>query len=511
MAQPIPANAAGPNLLANPGFESGLTGWTNIGTSGAAFTQTTNPRSGSTNLAHHANASWSVNTVQTLTGLTAGTYTLTAWIKNWGVSSAGLQAYGCGDTSQSIDLPVSSSWVQVSLAVSVRSASCTVGIWSNSNTSSVVADDFSFTRITPGSGGNLPVGGDVTYRRMTAAMGGTWANSSGKQQDVLDILAAKGFNLARIRIYNQPGNPVNVDGTDYKLQPGWQDLNDAVQNAKDAKARGMKTFISLHYSDFWTNPGLQKRPAAWVGYNQSQLESATYSFTANVLNTLIRNGVTPDFVSIGNEINDVVMDVSRISSPANYYGLLKKASDAVRAASPKSKIVIHLTTPDKTLYTNWINGAVTHGLSYDLMGISLYPFWTNMSIASLANFATWAAAASGKQVLVCEVGYPWTLSAQGAGEQTLIQGNGLDADGPENYGASTSGQLRYMQEYIRAMYNTGRVAGISYWDPILIDFGTGADPNGWVVGGDVAVEDTTFFDYNTPHRALSSLSAFNTW
>lgn len=53
--------------------------------------------------------------------------------------------------------------------------------------------------------------------------------------------------------------------------------------------------------------------------------------------------------------------------------------------------------------------------------------------------------------------------------------------------------------------------GIRYWDPILIDFGDGADPNGWAVGGDVAVEDTTFFDYGSPHRALTSLTAFRTW
>jgi arabinogalactan endo-1,4-beta-galactosidase len=509
------AHAAGPNLLRNPGLESGLTGWVNSGTAGSAYVQGGNAHAGTSNLAHYASTAWSVSTVQTVTGLTAGTYTFSAWVKNWGVTSAGLQAYDCGDTSQSIDLPVTAAWQQVTLVVSVRASACTVGIWSNSNTSSLVADDFQFSMITTGAGGSMPVGGDITYRRMTAAMGGRWADASGTQRDVLDILAASGFNLARIRIYNQPGVVVNANGTNYQLQPGWQDLADAVQNAKDAKARGMKLFISLHYSDFWTNPGLQVRPAAWRDYSQAQLESATYDFTRTVMSTLQSNGVTPDFISIGNEINNSLMGVSRTGSPANYYGLLKQGAAAVRSISPATRVVVHLTAPNRTFYSTWISAAKTYGFNYDVLGVSLYPFWTGMSIASLANFASWVGGASGKQVMVCEVGYPWTTQAQGAGEVTMIKDNSLDPDGPENYGATPDGQLRYMREYLRAMYSTGRVAGIAYWDPIWVDLSTGstggADPNGWVVGGDNSVEDTTFFNYANPHVALPGLGAFRTW
>lgn len=61
------------------------------------------------------------------------------------------------------------------------------------------------------------------------------------------------------------------------------------------------------------------------------------------------------------------------------------------------------------------------------------------------------------------------------------------------------------------MYDTGKVVGISYWDPIAIDFADGADPNGWIVGGDNEVEDASLFDYGRTHRALPGLSAFRTW
>lgn len=49
-----PAAAAPANELVNPGFEKGMKGWTNTGTAGAAYTQTSNPRRGTTNLAHYS-------------------------------------------------------------------------------------------------------------------------------------------------------------------------------------------------------------------------------------------------------------------------------------------------------------------------------------------------------------------------------------------------------------------------------------------------------------------------
>ncbi|NED05295.1 hypothetical protein G3I55_26960, partial [Streptomyces sp. SID6648] len=126
--------------------------------------------------------------------------------------------------------------------------------------------------------------------------------------------------------------------------------------------------------------------------------------------------VTPAYVSIGNEINNALADVDRWTTPADYFALLSSASKAVRDTSPTSKIAIHLTTPGRDLYAGWISDAKKYGLDYDIMGVSLYPFWTDMSIASLANFASWVGSASGKPVMALETGYPWTLKASGASE-----------------------------------------------------------------------------------------------
>ncbi|MEW2287309.1 glycosyl hydrolase 53 family protein [Streptomyces sp. NPDC047841] len=166
------------------------------------------------------------------------------------------------------------------------------------------------------------------------------------------------------------------DGERQQLQPGRQDIDDAVKNAKDAKARGMKILLSFHYSDVWTNPAMQHRPADWAGCSQSRLEAAVHDFTARSLQAMKGAGVTPQYVSIGNEINNALADVSRWTSPADYFALLESASKAVRDTSPTSKIVIHLTTPDRTAYAGWITTAEANGLDYDIMGVSI--FWTRL-------------------------------------------------------------------------------------------------------------------------------------
>jgi len=512
-----------PNRLSNPGFEScDLSGWSNSGNTVAALVQYTSPHSGNCNLAHWDDQPWSVYTYQTLTGLPDGSYSFKGWFMNWGVTTAYIKAENCGGPTLTATIPPLTIYSQITIPdIPVTGGQCTVGIFTSSDVQAIVADDMEFRLngapppATPTPTAAPPhtmyVGGDITYRRLAMASGGRYANQAGQEQDVLDVLAGEGFDLARIRIYNEPGNFIDYNGSTYQLQPGYQDLNDAVQNAQAAKARGMKIFISLHYSDFWTNPGIQMRPVAWANYNKIQLRTATYNYTVQVMNTLMAAGVTPEYVSIGNEINNGIMDTDRWSQTSDYFALLKKASDAVKATSPSTKVVIHLTIPDQSAYAQWIADAQANGLNYDIMGASLYPFWSNLPIYQLADFVTWVSNESGKPVMICEVGYPWTLNAAYPSEQTLIQANNLDPDGPENYGATPSGQLLYMQQYFRAMYNTNVVEGISYWDPISIDMQEGADPTGWVVGGDNEVEDTSFFDYQNPHRALISLDAFHTW
>jgi hypothetical protein len=81
----------------------------------------------------------------------------------------------------------------------------------------------------------------------------------------------------------------------------------------------------------------QIRPTDWAGYSQSWLEKAIYDYTAQSVRAMRTAGVTPEYVSIGNEINNALDDVSRWTSPADYCALLESASKAVRGTSPTSR------------------------------------------------------------------------------------------------------------------------------------------------------------------------------
>lgn len=489
-------------------------GWTSIGDVNASYVSSPGHYD-NTRLEHRFNGKYSVETLRTLTDVKEGEYILRAYVQSSGGQEvAQIFTKDCGGSDSYTAIPQtdghSNYWTMIeSQPISVIGGNCTIGFKSQGDANQwLVADDFELLP-APVAGKpptSMHVGGDVTYRNLVYSVGGAWADQEGVQKDVLSILQDNAFNLARIRIYNRPGAPVDVSGTTYRVQDGYQDLNDAVKTAKAAKAHDMALFVSLHYSDFWTNPALQTVPSDWVGLEGKDLEQALYDYTYNVMTTMKNNGVTPDYISIGNEINDAVAGVPR---GEDYYKLLEKGYEAVKAVSPTTKVVIHLTVPNKDFYDQWMDDAKMYGLNYDLMGASMYPFWTNMSIGEMTDFVSHVAQYSGKHVMICEVGYPWTLETQFGKDDiaSLIVANKLDPDGPENYGATPEGQLKYMKEYFRAMYNTGVVDGISYWDPIAIDV-KGA---GWVQGETSAVEDTSFFNYQTPHRVLKSIKAFNNY
>ncbi|MCX9024063.1 arabinogalactan endo-1,4-beta-galactosidase [Citrobacter portucalensis] len=486
-------------------------GWTSHGDISASYVDEKG-HSGKNSVGQKSDRNYSVETVRILNNIKDGEYILRAYVQSSGGQDiAELITKNCGGADSHTAIPKtvgkSDYWTMLeSQPINVTGGKCTVGVKSKgTSTQWLLADDFEL--LPKPEAGKAPtemkVGGDVTTRNLVYSVGGKWADQNGTEKDILSVLQENSFNLARIRIYNKPGAPVELSGKTYRVQDGYQDLNDAVKTAKAAKEHGMTLFISLHYSDFWTNPALQTVPQDWKGLEGEALEKALYDYTYNVMTTLKSNNVVPEFISIGNEINDGMSGVMRGEA---YYKLLQKGYEAVKAVSPQTKVVIHLTVPNKEFYDAWIDDAKKYGLNYDLIGASMYPFWTNMTIGEMAGFVSHIAQYSGKHVMICEVGYPWTLESQfgKADLPSLIVANNLDPDGPENYGATPEGQLKYMKEYFRTMYNTGVVEGISYWDPIAIDV-KGA---GWVVGENIAVEDTSFFDYQTPHRALESIKAF---
>ncbi|WP_221192089.1 CBM35 domain-containing protein [Microbulbifer rhizosphaerae] len=145
------------NLLTNPGFESGTSGWTLGGDASAQFTESSG-RSGNRLTHWSSSSSYTAETKQTVTGLAAGTYRLSVYTVGGETAGAWLWAY-CDGQSFSTPIPSSpwGSWAQVVVDnISVSGGSCELGITTeNSEWSSF--DDVVFEWVSGGGPGELVI------------------------------------------------------------------------------------------------------------------------------------------------------------------------------------------------------------------------------------------------------------------------------------------------------------------------------------------------------------------
>ena len=133
------------NLLSNPGFENGLSGW-GVWPAGAAYTETWGANSGTSHLTHWSASPYYVATYQGLTGLSNGLYTVKAWVKgNGGQRQLYVKNFGAGQVTA--DLPTSGAYTQVVISnINVTNGTAEIGFWSNdpSGNSWLNVDDVTF-------------------------------------------------------------------------------------------------------------------------------------------------------------------------------------------------------------------------------------------------------------------------------------------------------------------------------------------------------------------------------
>lgn len=264
-------------------------------------------------------------------------------------------------------------------------------------------DTLGTTQTTDTSGNNtvtLPAnfakGADVSWLTQMEAANYKFYNSAGTQQDCLQILKDKGINSIRLRVWVNPTN-------------GWCNTADVVAKAIRAKNMGMRIMIDFHYSDTWADPGHQTKPAAWVGQNISTLATSVYNHTYSVLSTLQTNGITPEWVQVGNETNDgMLWEEGRASTNMqNFAALVNAGYNAVKAVSASIKVVVHLSNGyDNSLFRWMFDGLKANGANWDVIGMSLYPTtsnWSTLNSQCLTNMNDMVAR-YGKQVMICEVG-----------------------------------------------------------------------------------------------------------
>jgi arabinogalactan endo-1,4-beta-galactosidase len=250
---------------------------------------------------------------------------------------------------------------------------------------------------------NFAKGADVGWLTEMEAAGKKFYNSSGVEQECIALLKSLGMNTIRLRVWVNPGGV-------------WNGTTDVVTKAVRAKNLGMRIMIDFHYSDTWADPGQQAKPAAWAAQGLTALKTSLYNHTFDVLTALKNGGVTPEWVQVGNEINDGMLwpDGRASTNMNNLTQLINAGYDAVKAVNNSIKVIVHLSNGfDNTLFRWFFDGFKNNGGKWDVIGMSLYPGlgdWAAMNLQCLANMNDMVAR-YGKEVMIVEIGMSWDQAA----------------------------------------------------------------------------------------------------
>jgi len=295
-------------------------------------------------------------------------------------------------------------------------------------------------------------GADVGWLPQMEVTGYKFYNKNGEEEDCLKILKSYGINAIRLRTFVDPSdNP----------HSGHCSKDETVAMAVRAKNEGLKVMINFHYSDSWADPGKQVKPKAWEMMNFEELKQALYDYTFDVISAIKNAGVEPEWVQVGNEITPGLL-LPEGSSKTNFpqlVQLLNRGYDAVKAASPNSKVILHVDQGNNNeRFRWWFDNATKYNAKYDIIGMSYYPYWLEgkpdytTSIDDLAFNLKDMVSRYGKEVMVVEVG-----GEDGQDSRLSAEENAAKMQNTHDLVAATIQKVREVPE------NKG--LGVFYWEP----------------------------------------------
>lgn len=336
-------------------------------------------------------------------------------------------------------------------------------------------------------------GADISFTLQEEAMGAAYRDDGGILP-IERILANHGANYVRLRLWV---NPIAATS----------DLQSALILARRAHAAGLGLLLDLHYSDTWADGRSQHVPSAWSHLDAASLGTVVRNYTRSVVVAFAEQGTPVDIVQIGNEINHgILWPVGRIYREdgehwVEFAELLKAGAMGAREANPVKppRIMLHADTGgDFNASRYFFDQVVAQGMHWDVIGLTYYPFW-NGPLAALADNLAALASRYGKEIVVVETAYPWTL-ANGDAEPNIVDDVSALPEG-ERFPATEQGQLDYLEALRNVLAGVpgGRGAGFLAWEP------------GWLPGVPAApglgnaYDNLTMFDWTG--RALPALKA----
>jgi arabinogalactan endo-1,4-beta-galactosidase len=142
-------------------------------------------------------------------------------------------------------------------------------------------------------------------------------------------------------------------------------------------------------------------------------------------------------------------------------GISGARNGALAGSAPK--IMLHIDRGgDNAGSRYFFDHIFDRGVEFDFIGLSFYPWWHG-PVSSLAENLYDLARRYGRDIILAEIAYPWTLDNHDQSPNIVTQDTVLQSD----YPATIDGQLSFLLS-LRSLLEqipAGRGAGLMYWEP----------------------------------------------
>ena len=308
-----------------------------------------------------------------------------------------------------------------------------------------------------GIGDNTVLGADFShYQLQKNAWKKVWKNYKGIEvSNVFEYVRSQGINTISVKVAVNPTK--DKEGNESYLS-----LENAKKTLKEAKKAGLKTNVTLLYSDDITYAGVQKLPDGW---DTDSAEEKALEYTKNVIKELKAADAVPTMITIGNEVNYNFLNMSSGDGWEGFVAM-SKISKMIREEGIKPAVSVSAPTTDAS-DIQWIIGKLGNAdVDYDYIGVNIYPDTHNENyVKTLKN--TVEEKAAGKQMIISSVKCPWK-----------------DSEGK----ASITTQTKSIYDYLQVTIDEKNAGGLIYDDADFV--------GAW----------NSFFDENG--QAMSSLAIF---
>ncbi len=283
------------------------------------------------------------------------------------------------------------------------------------------------------------LGADISGTTELESHGVFSYNKDGVQTENTQLMKQLGLNAIRLRVWVNP-------------KDGFSSKEDVLVMARRAKEADMALMIDFHYSDWWADPGKQIIPEAWKEADINTMCDSLAAHTVSTLQLLKDNDIDVKWVQVGNETtHGMLWPMGNVhENPEQYAALTKAGYEASKQVYPDAQVIVHLDNGfDKELYNRIFDGLKENGVTWDMIGMSLYPFWTKESHPEMTD----------EDIVNACIENIKELSEK-YGTDVMVVETGVEAGKPEE------GKEFLDMFFDRLVYDTdGHCHGVFYWAP----------------------------------------------